>query len=78
MCALAADIVAVRDGALFGESSSMIVLDDVVCQGNEANLLLCTHSSEHDCTPSEAAGVICGGKLRNWQSADILASSLCV
>lgn len=58
------EAVAVRNGTYFGESDSTILLDDVVCQGNENNLLECAHNGigQHDCTSQETAGVICGGK----------------
>lgn len=56
-------MVAVRSGNLFGESNLTIFLDDVFCRGGEANLLQCSHNGigQHDCSPSDTAGVICGG-----------------
>ena len=55
--------MAIRNGALFGGSNETFFLDDVVCLGNESNLLQCGHNAIgiHDCDPSQSAGVICGG-----------------
>ena len=65
MCrSIAADVVAIRNGALFGESiANTIFLDDVICSGDESSLLSCPHNGigEHDCTLSETAGVLCDG-----------------
>ena len=59
------DVVAIRDGAQFGDSNTTIFLSDVFCHGDERNLLLCTHSGigQQDCDISEMAGVICGSML---------------
>ena len=45
-----------------GSANRTIVLDDVQCTGSEATLLNCSHSplGSHDCSLSEAAGVLCG------------------
>ena len=47
--------------AFFGEGSGPIFLDDVKCQGGEANLLQCEIRSfpTHNCHHMEDAGVIC-------------------
>ena len=39
-----------------------IFLDGIHCNGNESNLLQCTHDgiAEHDCVHHEDAGVSCG------------------
>lgn len=44
-----------------GENLKMILLDDVVCNGNEANIDSCTHGDigYHDCHHYEDVGVIC-------------------
>lgn len=58
--------MAIRDGAFFGSSNSTIFLDDVICRGDESNLLLeCAHNSigEHNCGILETAGVFCGGNV---------------
>ena len=34
-------------------------MDDVKCEGTEERLLDCDHSDDDDCSPGEAAGVIC-------------------
>ena len=59
------DVIAIRNDALFGESNTSILLSDVFCRGEERNLLQCSHNGigQHDCDPSETAGVICGGKF---------------
>lgn len=51
--------------AFYGEGNGSILLDDVVCSGNEGNLLECTHSSlfQNNCQHSEDAGVKCQGKI---------------
>merc|ERR1719370_219074 len=36
-------------------------MDDVECRGFEDSLRDCPHSSQDDCGPGEAAGVVCGG-----------------
>ena len=65
-CVVFTEVVAIRDGSLFGDSDSAIFLDDVVCRGNELTLLQCSHSGlgQYDCDPSETAGVRCGGTAR--------------
>ena len=50
--------VATKQSA-FGEVSSDFILDDVQCDGDEHNILECTHSKTHNCNPREGAGVIC-------------------
>ena len=35
-------------------------MDDVECNGNEARLIDCTFTSDHDCSHFEDAGVSCG------------------
>ena len=50
-----------RDGALFGEGSGPIVLDNVQCSGSESMILDCTANDigVHNCDHSEDAGVTC-------------------
>ena len=47
----------------FGQSSYPIYLDDVECNGNEANILACSHLrlSHHNCGHNEDVGVVCSG-----------------
>ena len=47
--------------AQFGEGSGPIVLDDVLCTGDEATLTDCPHPpfKQHNCGHTEDAGVIC-------------------
>ena len=46
----------------FGGGGDRILLDDIQCDGNEANLLQCIHNGIdiHDCVQYEHAGVSCG------------------
>ena len=52
---------------MYGNLSVPFLLDDIVCTGNESNLLQCVHSElgVHNCDSSETAGVICGGKHKS-------------
>ena len=45
----------------FGEGHGSVLLDDVVCVGNETSLLACSHSGfgEHSCRHIQDAGVVC-------------------
>ena len=55
--------VPVRNG-LYGEGTGSILLDDLVCIGNEDSLLHCIDINDigfHDCNHSEDAGVRCQG-----------------
>jgi len=55
------EAIAVRDGVRFGSNTATIFLDDVVCKGNEANLLQCSLTRQHNCDLSDIVGVICDG-----------------
>lgn len=50
-------------GAYFGQGLNDIVLDELVCVGNEAALQDCPSEASHDCNHSEDAGVRCNRKL---------------
>ena len=53
----------------FGPGPGFIVLDNVRCNGSEANLTQCQHSGfgVHNCVPREDAGVFCSaGKSVLW------------
>ncbi len=52
----------------FGIGEGMIVLDNVVCDGDEQNLFHCEHNDffNNNCDHTEDAAVICGGKLRKY------------
>ena len=49
--------------SFFGESSLPMLLDEVVCHGNEQSILSCAHSrvGRHDCVQGETIGVRCAG-----------------
>jgi hypothetical protein len=42
-----------------------IVMDNVVCTGNEMSLLDCSHTTIHNCVHSEDFGAICYGLGKN-------------
>ncbi len=48
-------------GNQYGEGSGPILLDDVVCTGQESSLLQCSHAGfgNHDCTHADDARVVC-------------------
>jgi hypothetical protein len=43
----------------FGSVPRRFAFDDVHCNGNESALHKCSHLTDHDCQPGEAAGVVC-------------------
>ncbi|XP_022100561.1 deleted in malignant brain tumors 1 protein-like [Acanthaster planci] len=49
-------------GSHFGQGAGRIALDDVCCNGNEANIADCRHRAwfSHDCDHYDDAGVTCG------------------
>ena len=51
-----------RSFAFFGRGTGPILLDDVMCTGNERRLVDCPFISNHNCMHSEDAGVVCPGK----------------
>ena len=52
-------------GAFYGMGNGSIFLDDVLCRGNESDLLQCTSArrEDFDCDHSEDAGVRCDGRI---------------
>ncbi|XP_071502324.1 scavenger receptor cysteine-rich domain-containing protein DMBT1-like [Diadema antillarum] len=60
------DAAMALSGAHFGPGSGTILLDDVSCYGDEANLLICWNSGlyQNDCDHSEDASVICARRVR--------------
>ena len=46
--------------AHFGQGNSSIHIDNVQCSGTESALIQCTHTTLHDCSHIEDAGVRCG------------------
>lgn len=51
--------------APFGPGAGIIFLDEVNCVGNESRILSCRASEHgnHNCLPTEDAGVICPSEL---------------
>ena len=46
--------------AYFGQESTIIIaMDDVACTGSEATLFSCTHTTSHNCTHAQDAGIQC-------------------
>ena len=48
-----------RGLSFFGVGSGPILLDDVMCTGNEPQLINCTYNPNHNCIHFEDAGVVC-------------------
>ena len=50
--------------SVYGSGSGRITLDNVVCNGGEANLFKCTHNEifSNNCNHTEDAAVVCGSK----------------
>ena len=50
--------------AAYGQGTGEIVLDDVRCNGAEANIAFCSHNgyTVHNCGHYEDAGVVCSGQ----------------
>ena len=66
--------VVILDGSSFGGSSSAVVLDDVICLGDENSLLDCSHTiSQFSCA---TAGVSCGGKTISLESGIAISHPL--
>ena len=61
---LLSDGIAVDGDRMFGAGSSLIILDEMACQGSEGSIADCRHSTwgNHNCDHSEDVGVICGKK----------------
>ncbi len=49
----------------YGHGTGLITLDNVVCNGEEQDLLQCLHNDIfiHNCDHSEDAAVFCGSKF---------------
>ncbi|CAI8032266.1 Deleted in malignant brain tumors 1 protein [Geodia barretti] len=57
----------------FGRGSGLIFLDNVDCDGTEPNLLQCrgNEPGNHNCGPSEDAGVFCPDPTANCSNGDV-------
>ena len=51
-------------GGVYGEGEGRVLLDDLLCQGDEENLLDCSRYSggTHSCDHSQDAGIRCEGE----------------
>ncbi|XP_025089737.1 uncharacterized protein LOC112561443 [Pomacea canaliculata] len=58
----------VHSSAHYGEGTLPILLDDVMCRGNETNILDCTHSpiGVSNCRHNEDAGIDCLPSISNF------------
>ena len=65
-------------GAHFGQGSGSIHIDDVQCSGNESALIQCTHTTQHDCSHTEDAGVRCNapGMMIMYLLSSVFVASL--
>ncbi len=57
--------------AFYGPGTGDIILDNLLCDGTEANLIDCPHNGVgvHNCGHSEDASVICAGiKSGAWET----------
>ena len=58
------DHFAIREaGSRYGQGTGDIILDNIICTGEESTLFECGHNPlrENNCEHSEDAGVQCGG-----------------
>ncbi|NWJ08070.1 DMBT1 protein, partial [Crypturellus undulatus] len=55
------DAISVHGGALFGEGTGPVFLDELACTGDEASLAQCSHQGLgiHNCRHKEDASVVC-------------------
>ena len=58
------DPIAVYDAQFGLSTTSIIILDEVQCHGDETSLIECRHAGigRHNCRRSDAAGVVYRGK----------------
>lgn len=64
--------------SVYGSGNGSIILDNVVCNGNEDNLLLCAHNVLFDtnCDHTEDAAVVCNGKHSGYTSKCVISCFL--
>ena len=57
--------------SVYGSGTGLITLDNVVCNGNEQDLLQCSHAGilAHNCNHQEDAAVVCGSKYSTLSSS---------
>ncbi len=62
VCFLPQDHFAIRGASeKYGRGTGEIILDNIICSGNEMSLLDCDHARQTNCDHSEDAAVVCGG-----------------
>ena len=61
---------------MYGNGSSPILLDNVLCTGQESNILECMHNGLKisNCGQDEIAGVHCDGTYVLYQNVPVLQS----
>ena len=59
------DAEASVQSGVFGQGTGPILLDDVICRGNESSLFSCSHKAvgTHNCAHTEDAGVRCRSRV---------------
>ncbi|KFO99541.1 Deleted in malignant brain tumors 1 protein, partial [Calypte anna] len=59
------EAIAALGSAYFGQGSGDILLDNLMCRGNEVSLFHCNHNGwrRHNCAHYEDAGVVCSGAV---------------
>ena len=64
----------------FGPGTGFILLDNVGCDGNEANLTQCQHNGlgVHNCVSSEDAGVFCNTGKYEWCREITSGNYICI
>ena len=63
-------------GGVYGRGSGSVLLDDLLCQGDEEDLLHClTRPGSHTCDHSEDAGVRCEGV---WTKIQLISMNILI
>ncbi|XP_030308918.1 deleted in malignant brain tumors 1 protein isoform X8 [Calypte anna] len=66
------EAIAALGSAYFGQGSGDILLDNLMCRGNEVSLFHCNHNGwrRHNCAHYEDAGVVCSEPTTEWPYAE--------